>query len=321
MVLWRVVLSVVTVLAGLVAMPAQAAPAMERGEVSLETLMTKSLDGRDLRVRRELSSTSQYTRYAVSFKGAGLRITGIMNVPRGKGPFPVVVLAHGYIDPDTYWSGQGFRREQDALARNGYVALHVDYRNHAGSTDDPDNDLSMRLGYAEDVLNAAIAVRRSDLPYIDGERIALLGRSMGGSVTFNALVARPGVFDAAVVYASTSTKAVQNFNQFQRDPEDRSLRRSILRTYGSARANPDFWNGISAVNYVDRITEPVLMFHGTKDVTCPVSWARATYRALRQADVDVRYVEYPNAGHYMYGEWTDSMRRALAFFDRHLAEA
>ncbi len=96
---------------------------------------------------------------------------------------------------------------------------------------------------------------------------------------------------------------------------------SILRTYGSARANPDFWNGISAVNYVDRITEPVLMFHGTKDDTCPVSWARATYAALRQADVDVRFVEYPNAGHYMYGEWPDSMRRTLAFLGKHLEKA
>ena len=101
MLLLRVVISVVTVLAGLAAAPAQAARASERGDVSLENLMTKSLDGRDLRVRRELSRTSQYTRYAISFKGADLRITGIMNVPRGKGPFPVVVLAGLNADPNT----------------------------------------------------------------------------------------------------------------------------------------------------------------------------------------------------------------------------
>ena len=226
---WRALTSalLVTVLAASLAPPATALPALERDEVSLPALMTEPLDGRDLTIRRELSRNSQYTRYAVSYRGGGQRITGIMNVPRGKGPFPVVVLAHGYIDPATYWSGQGFRREQDALARNGYVALHVDYRNHAGSSDDPDNDLTMRLGYAEDVLNAAVAVRASDLPYLDGERIALLGRSMGGSVAFNALVARPGVFDAAIVYASTSTNAVDNFNRWQR--EDVRLREAIFR--------------------------------------------------------------------------------------------
>jgi len=305
----------------MVSAPAQATGSAARDDVSLSALMTTSLDGHNLRVRREISRTSQYTRYAISFRGADLRITGVMNVPRGKGPFPVVVLAHGYIDPDTYWSGQGFRREQDALARNGYVALHVDYRNHAGSTDDPDNDLTMRLGYAEDVLNAAIAVRRSDLPYLDGERIALLGRSMGGNVAFSALVARPGVFDAAVVYASTSTKVVQNFNRFQNDPQDQSLRRAVLRTYGSARSNPEFWRGISPVNYMDRITEPVLMFHGTRDDTCPIGWARSTFAALEEAGVDARLVEYPRAGHYMYGEWPDSMRRTLAFLGRHLDAA
>lgn len=285
--------------------------------MSLPALMAEPLDGRDLKVRRELSRTTQYTRYSVSYRGGGQLITGIMNVPRGKGPFPVVVLAHGYIDPATYWSGQGFRREQDALARNGYVALHVDYRNHAGSSDDPDNDLTMRLGYAEDVLNAAVAVRSSNLAFLDGERIALLGRSMGGSVAFNALVARPGVFDAAIVYASTSTNAVDNFNRWQRD--DDRLRRAIFRQHGSPSADPGFWRGISAVNYVGRITEPVLMFHGTRDESCPISWARTTRDALVDAGVDARLVEYPGARHYMYGEWADSMRRSLAFLDRHLA--
>ena len=166
------------------------------------------------------------------------------------------------------------------------------------------------------MLNAAVAVRASKLPYLDGGRIALLGRSMGGSVAFNALVARPGVFDAAIVYASTSTDAVDNFNRWQRD--DARLRQAIFRQHGSPSADPGFWRGISAVNYVDRITEPVLMFHGTRDESCPVAWARTTRDALVDAGVDVRYVEYPGAGHYMYGEWADSMRRSLAFLERHL---
>ena len=87
---------------------------------------------------RLLTDAGPYKRYAVSYRGDGKRITGIMNIPDGKGPFPVVVLNHGYIDPDTYWSGQGMPREQDVLARRGFVVLHVDYRNHAGSSSDPD---------------------------------------------------------------------------------------------------------------------------------------------------------------------------------------
>ncbi len=40
-------------------------------------------------------------------------------MPLGKGPFPALVLAHGYIDPDIYVNGQGLMREQDYLARAG----------------------------------------------------------------------------------------------------------------------------------------------------------------------------------------------------------
>ena len=72
-----------------------ALPALEREDISLSALRAEPLDGRDLKVRRELSRTSEYTRYSVAYRGGGQLITGIMNVPRGKGPFPVVVLAHG----------------------------------------------------------------------------------------------------------------------------------------------------------------------------------------------------------------------------------
>ena len=163
-----------------------------------------------------------YTRYAVSYRSDDLRITGVMNVPRGRGPFPVVVLLHGYIDPAIYVTGQGYRREQDSLARNGYVAFHVDYRNHAGSDDDPRNDLDLRMGYTRDAVAAVEAVSSVDPGFLDGERIGLIGRSMGGGVAFNALVVRPGLVDAAVTYASVSTDAVDNYERWIKVDDDRA---------------------------------------------------------------------------------------------------
>ncbi|WP_436731527.1 hypothetical protein [Streptomyces sp. URMC 128] len=67
-----------------------------------------------------------------------------MNVPEGKGPFPALVPAHRYIDPVVYVSGQVMPREQDRLARSGYVVLHTGYRNHARSDDAPDDDVGLR---------------------------------------------------------------------------------------------------------------------------------------------------------------------------------
>jgi dipeptidyl aminopeptidase/acylaminoacyl peptidase len=287
--------------------------------VSLPALMREDVVGSDLRLGKVLARTSDYTRYAITYRADDLTISGIANIPRGQGPFPVVVLLHGYIDPAVYVTGQGFRREQDALARNGYVALHVDYRNHAGSDDDPRNDVDLRLGYARDAIAAVKAVRSSGIARLDGERVALLGRSMGGSVVFNALVAQPGLVDAAVTYASVSTDAVDNYDRWIRFDDGRSqLAARIEREHGSPEDNPEWWDGVSARTYFDRITTPVMMHHGTVDDTCPVAWSRATRDALREAGVDLTYHEYRGENHYFYGGWAPSMRRTLAFLDQNL---
>lgn len=278
--------------------------------------MAYEFRGSDLKIGKQVGSTSAYTRHAITYRSGDLKISGIMNKPRGKGPFPVVVLAHGYIDPDVYVSGQGFMREQDWLARKGYIALHVDYRNHASSDKDPDNDASLRLGYAEDVIAAGLAVRTSDYPFIDTNNVAVLGRSMGGGVTYQALVLAPGVFDAAITYASTSTNAADNFNKWQRNDYD--ISKKVLKRYGTPEENPAVWRTLSSRNYFGRITEPVLAFHGTADDSCAISWARATKRALDAAGVENRLVEYEGAGHYFYGPWGDSIGKVGRFLEKHL---
>ncbi|MCF8530527.1 MAG: prolyl oligopeptidase family serine peptidase [Candidatus Nanopelagicales bacterium] len=284
---------------------------------SIPEAMEREYTGTDLTVGKSFSSTSAYTKHRITYESGGLTISGIMIKPRGSGPFPVVVLGHGYIDPDSYWSGQGFRREQDWLGKNGYVALHVDYRNHAKSDKDPNNDLSMPLGYAEDVIGAALAVKDSNYSYLDKNKVALLGRSMGGGVAFQALVIQPGVFDAAIVYAATSTLAADNFNKWQRN--DYPIGKQILKKYGTPKENPEVWRDMSSRYFFSQITEPVLMIHGTKDESCNISWARATHRALQRSGVDVTYVEYPGAPHYMYGEWNDSIKRVGKFLQKNLA--
>ena len=184
--------------------------------VSLEALMAQKYDGGGLRLVRERVSTDAYTQHEVTDRSGDLTISGVLNVPNGRGPFPALVLAHGYIDPAVYVTGQGLVREQDHLARQGYVTLHVDYRNHAGSDDDPSADLRLRLGYTEDVINAVLALRRGPR-FVDDDRIGLLGRSMGGGVVYNVLVVRPGLVDAAVAFAPVSSDTVDALRQAGKD--------------------------------------------------------------------------------------------------------
>ena len=284
-------------------------------------MITKTYNGDNLKLGELVEDRGAYKRYVVTYRSENLTVSGIMHVPDGRGPFPVIVLNHGYIDPDLYRPGQGMPREQDYLARNGYVVLHTDYRGHA-SGEEYNNDRSdyeLRLPYSVDTINAVYAIKRSELPFLDGNRVGWFGRSMGGAVTLTALAAQPGLVDAAVVYASTSSLAADNWRQFSRDGEDQATNRRIERTYGLPNENPAFWRGASARPFFGRITEPVLFQHGNQDDTCPISWTRESIQALRAAGKDVRYYFYPNEGHTFEEEFGLSIRRTRAFFDRELS--
>jgi uncharacterized protein len=289
--------------------PAATTPAP--AELSLPMFWEQQFDGRDLRLGRTLATNGAYTRHAVTYRSGKFRISGVMNIPKGTGPFPVVILAHGYIDPKIYKTGQGLAREQDYLARRGFVAFHTDYRDHAQSDRDPANGDRLRLGYVEDVINAALAVKSSTIPGLDGTRVSLLGRSMGGGIAYNALVSKPGLFDAAVIYASVSTKAEENTAKFMRsNPQARDR---IYAKYGTPKQNPQFWKQMSSLTYFERITDPILVHHGTSDATCPIVWADTAVKRLETLGKDVTYRKYRGAGHTFYSEWALSMQRTVAF--------
>jgi dipeptidyl aminopeptidase/acylaminoacyl peptidase len=284
--------------------------------VSLPAIMREPLDGRGLRIVREVrADTDGHRKFEITYRSDDLTISGELFRPVGPGPFPAVVLNHGYIDPDDYVTGQGLAREQTWLADAGFVVLHTDYRGHAGSDDVPAVQLESRLGYTRDAANAVRVLRQQS--YVDDDRIGMLGRSMGGGVTQNVLVAYPGLVDAAVVYASVSSDFVDNVEQFAARSRPAQVR-SYYERYGTPEDNPAFYDGLSPRTYFDRITEPVLSLHGTADATCPPRWARTTDRLMRRAGVDSTLVYYEGEDHAFYDRWEDSIRRSVTFLQREL---
>ncbi len=287
-----------------------------RGPVRLERWFDRELSGGGLRLGKLREQTGEYRSYNVSYRSQGLRISGVINVPTGRGPFPAVVLAHGYIDPAVYVRGQGMPRERRSLAEAGYIALHVDYRNHAASDDDPALQRTFRLGYPADVLNAVNALRATDAVPVDDDRIALMGRSMGGGVVYKALEMAPGLVDAAVVFAAVSSDEADNYRQFARPSSSWGY---VVRRWGTPSDNPDFWASISPDAHFDRITEPVLILHGTADTTCPPRWASHTAREMKRAGATAVLKWYEGEGHTFGPAFDRAMQRSLTFLDRRLA--
>jgi dipeptidyl aminopeptidase/acylaminoacyl peptidase len=152
---------------------------------------------------------------------------------------------------------------------------------------------------------------------VDPDRIGMLGRSMGGGVTMNALVVRPRLVDAAVIYSSVSSSTFDNHRKWIR-PGRPQLAARIERRYGTPKQNPQFWRGVSPRTYFEQVSVPVLVHHGTADDTCPIEWADETVRALKRADADVVYRRYAGEGHAFSSAWAESMRRTVAFFRKNL---
>lgn len=303
---------------------ATAKPTRPPHPVSMAALSAGKHTGDRLRLGAVRERTASYTSYDVTYRattrdGAGTRrftISGVLNVPTGRGPFPAVVLAHGYIDPAVYVRGQGMTRERGVFASRGYVALHVDYRGHAESTDDPRSDRDLRLGYSADVIAAVKALRSARGVPVDDDRVALMGRSMGGGVVMKALVAEPGLVQAASLWASVSSLEGENFNQFIR-PDGDAREEAIVRAHGLPEQRPAFWRAASARPYLDEITEPVLLVHGRFDDTCPPAWARATHNAMQQAGVDSTLAWYDD-GHAFGPAFFAGMDRTIRYFDQRL---
>ncbi|NYG54855.1 alpha/beta fold hydrolase [Nocardioides perillae] len=278
-----------------------------RRALSLPALMRDDVQGGPIRRTRPLAETERWRSWAVTYTADGATVSGELLVPKGRGPFPGVVLNHGYIEPSVYQLGQGLSREQEWLASNGFAVLHTDYRGHAGS--DPASPIAReaRLVYARDAIAAVKALQRE--PQVDAERMAMLGRSMGGGVTYGALVAAPGLVDAAVVFAPVSSWAPDNLRQFS-DPGETT---ALVARFGTPREAPQVWRELSPRTYLDRVTEPVLVLHGTADDTCPPQWSRDTVRAMRRAGVDVELQLYEGEGHAFGPRYEDSMRRTVGF--------
>jgi len=294
--------------------------------VSLQYIMQEQFDGRDLKLVKVLATEEAYTRYYITYMSGSLKISGIMNVPKGKGPYPLIITAHGFVEPRYYTTGRGLKREQDYLAKRGYVVLHPDYRNNNGSDKDPDNNLRLNLGYTEDVINAVYAIKNSDYKFINKDKMGLLGHSLGGGVALNIMVTRPGLIKAYVLFAPISIDYRDNYYRWiaRRGPDvlakfgPPAVREKIEALYGVPEANPAFWDNISPKKYIKNVKDPVIVHQGLADKEVPPDWANKLVKVFKENGKEIKLYTYKGEPHEFTSAWPQVMMTSIKFFDSNL---
>jgi dipeptidyl aminopeptidase/acylaminoacyl peptidase len=251
-----------------------------------------------------------YTTYRISYPAGDLQLTGLLHVPSGSGPFPVIIANRGTIARDRYQPGMDSRAFADYMVRRGYLVVAPDFRGYAGGDDGPN---PFYTGYYQDVLYLVPLARR--LPMAQPGKVGMWGHSRGASATIAALTISDEIA-AAVVYAPAPADLAADYARRRRQSGGNPGSNTWPFT---PEQNPEAYARVSPINYFDAVQAPVLLHHGTADRTVDASASVTIADALRAAGKDVTLHLYPGGGHTLVDAQEQLyFARTLEFFQKYL---
>jgi acetyl esterase/lipase len=235
-------------------------------------------------------------------------------VPKGDGPFPLVLWVHGGA-----WQGGSKDGGNAALGllTQGYAVASTNYR------------LSQHAAFPAQIHDVKAAVRflraNAKKYKLDPDRFGAAGASAGGHLV--ALIGTSGDVtdldgDGPHKGVSSKVSCVLDFfgptdlSKFPTTPNGSSPIEKLLG--GKAADKKDLAAKANPITFVSKGDPPVLIVHGDKDPTVPLSQSELLHEALKTGGVDSTLKVIPGAQHGP-GVFTPELSKEYAaFFDKHL---
>ncbi len=258
---------------------------------------------------------------SVNWKNEGYDVQGWLLAPRTPpagafaGRAPMITLVHG--GPSAA-STPGYLSESSlnaALLKAGYYVFLPNPRGSYGQGEafTAANKRDFGGGDLRDILAGIDAVER--IAPIDDKRLGLGGCSYGGFMAmwantqtdrFKGIVAGAGLSNWVSYYGTNG------IDQWMLPFFGKSM-------YDDMKAYED----VSAIYQAKRAKTPTFIYVGERDIEVPPTQSIEWWHALKDRNVPVSLVIYPDAGHCVTGpdQSADVRQRAIAWYDRYVKNA
>lgn len=245
-------------------------------------------------------------------------VDGWLLVPPARdGPLPLILSIHG--GPHNYF-GDTFSFDHQLFATLGYAVLSVNPRGSGGQTEDFARTVLADWGGADFADLMAMldhVIERSDPP-IDPARLGIFGHSYGGYMTCWA-VTQTNRFAAAV-----SGACIANLVSFY-GTSDIGASWGEREFGGTPFERQEWYEERSPLSHAERVTTPLLLYHGETDLRCPIEQSEQMFSALHRLGKTVELLRVPQEPHgVLNGSPVHriEVRRAIVeWFQRHLSSS
>jgi dipeptidyl aminopeptidase/acylaminoacyl peptidase len=281
--------------------------------------------GKVLKEDNKFTSKMFYIQMKTSLKKNPQKVSGLINIPKTPGTYPVIVMFRGYVDEKVFTSGEGTRRTAEVLASNGFITVAPDFLGFGESDPYAKDQLEARfetyptaITTLESIknLNAALETATESAGIkADPEKIGIWGHSNGGHISL-ATLAITGKKYPTVLWNPVSKPFPYTIFFFMDELDDhgKALRKEIANfeeLYDIEKFSPP--------NYYKWINAPIQLHQGAADESVPQKWSDELNEKLKSMDKDVEYFVYPGEDHnFLHGSYATVLQRTISFYKKEL---
>jgi dipeptidyl aminopeptidase/acylaminoacyl peptidase len=254
----------------------------------------------------------------VRFKARdGLTIPNILLKPQqasASSKAPALIWVHGGPGGQTRRSYSPYIQ---FLVNHGYVVIGINNRGSSGygktfyTADDKK--------HGHEPLADCVAAKKylQSLPYVDPERIGIIGGSYGGYMTLAALTLQPQEFNVGV-----DLFGVANWiTQLESMPAWwEAQRKALYEEMGDPVADRKMLEEVSPLLHADLIRKPLIVLQGANDPRVLKVESDEIVAAVKKNGVSVEYLVFPDEGHGFTKKKNqiEGYSAVLRFLDQHL---